>query len=113
MAKPVFIDKEAGIQRVMNNPDIYNRLLKKFSEKTSLEALRVAYAEKDQVMARVEMHTLKGVSANLSLTEMNRMAAEIEDRIKAGILDHADLSEFQACFSATVDAIQEITGHSE
>jgi HPt (histidine-containing phosphotransfer) domain-containing protein len=110
MEGSMYIDRESGMKRVMNNAALYDKLLKKFVEKTSLEALESAYASENQETAQVEIHTLKGVSANLSLSELNRLSVETEARIKNGILDQADLVSLRACLAATLDAIKEMVG---
>jgi len=83
----VYIDVAEGIKRVMNNAKLYVRLLTKFKDDKNLAELEDALAAGDLQRAQASAHTLKGLAANLSLTELYKQSLEIETQIKAGSVD--------------------------
>jgi len=84
MADVVYIDIEDGLKRVMNNTKLYAKLLTKFKDDQNIKTIETALASGDLPNAQVATHTLKGLSANLSLVELNKHVVELEVQIKAG-----------------------------
>jgi len=80
----VYINVEEGSKRVMNNIKLYVKLLNKFKEDPSLNQLNEALEKSDMTSAQGFAHTLKGLAANLSLTELYKQSVELEAQIKAG-----------------------------
>ena len=83
MADLVYINVEEGAKRVLNNTKLFAKLLGKFKEDNSINDLEVALANGDLEKAQAAAHTLKGIAANLSLTELHKHCVEIESEIKA------------------------------
>jgi len=84
MADVVYINIEDGLKRVMNNTKLYAKLLTKFKEDQNIKTIETALAAGNLQGAQVATHTLKGLSANLSITELNKHVVELEAQIKAG-----------------------------
>jgi HPt (histidine-containing phosphotransfer) domain-containing protein len=83
MADVVLINTEEGVKRVMNNTKLYARLLTKFKEDNNLKEIKNALDAGDMEKAQSTAHTLKGLAANLSLTELYKQTLELETQIKA------------------------------
>lgn len=84
-------DTDAGIQRVMNDEEFYRMLVLKFADSPEFETLEAALDRGDRKAAFGIAHSLKGASANLSLTPFYRaVAAVVEDLRKySGVVREA------------------------
>jgi HPt (histidine-containing phosphotransfer) domain-containing protein len=91
----------------MNNTKLYLRLLDKFrtGTKTSLDNLSAALGAGDYVKAETEAHTIKGVAANLSLTELYQQAMEADNQLKGGAINEGVFDALSACFAETLAAV--------
>ena len=79
-----------GIVRMMNNRNLYVRLLSKFIAADNLIGLRDAVNSGDAEKIRVEAHTLKGVAANLGLTGLSAKAAALDYAVRDGHMDQVN-----------------------
>jgi len=73
------IDAKAGLRATMNNENLYRRLLIKF--RSSQQDFRQRFVEvmkTDAESALREVHTLKGVAANLGMTELQQACFALE-----------------------------------
>ena len=105
---PVYVDFEDGKKRVMNNAKLYVKLLTKFKDGTKLDELEAAVAAADWEKAQTQAHTIKGVAANLSLTELANQSLEIENQIKAGAVAPGVMEQVKAVFSATLQEVEKV-----
>ncbi|MDR1177766.1 MAG: Hpt domain-containing protein [Spirochaetaceae bacterium] len=103
-----YIDIEEGLKRVMNNKKLYVKLLGKFRDETRLDDLLADIAGGGMEDARVKAHTLKGVSANLSLKYLFLKVQELEAQIKEGRADPALVETVKTAFSRTLDDIEKV-----
>jgi HPt (histidine-containing phosphotransfer) domain-containing protein len=102
MADVIYINEEEGKKRVMNNGKLYAKLLTKFKADTNLVDL-AAFAEAEEwEKAQIAAHTLKGIAANLSLTELFNQSLDIESQIKAKSLKNDSLEKLKTCHAETV-----------
>jgi HPt (histidine-containing phosphotransfer) domain-containing protein len=104
----VYIDEADGRKRVMNNAKLYHRLLAKFRAENNLNEIIAAINAGDYEKAQVAAHTLKGISANLSLSELYKQSLDVESQIKGRALDPGALDTLSACFTATQEAIDKV-----
>jgi HPt (histidine-containing phosphotransfer) domain-containing protein len=102
MTDVIYINEVEGKKRVMNNGKLYAKLLTKFKNDISLNDL-VAFADiQDWENAQSAIHTIKGLAANLSLTELFNQSLEVETQIKGKALKPEVLENLKACFAATL-----------
>lgn len=64
-----------ALGRFMGNEAILDRLLKKFLEDKTLSTLKKAIEDEDVDAAFTASHTMKGVAANFSFTELQAVAS--------------------------------------
>jgi len=108
MADVLYINEEEGKKRVMNNGKLYAKLLTKFKTDTNLNDL-VAFAEaQDWEKAQAAAHTIKGIAANLSLTELFNQSLDAETQLKGKSLKSESLENLKLCFSETVAVIEKV-----
>ena len=102
MADVIYIDDVEGKKRVMNNGKLYAKLLTKFKNDINLNDL-VAFTEiQDWENAQNSIHTIKGLAANLSLTELFNQSLEVESQIKGKALKQEAMENLKSCFAETL-----------
>ena len=86
------LDWKDGVARVLNQRDLYTRLLGKFIENEKDTPARVATALKN---GQAEVHSTKGAAANLGAKALAAAALELEMTIKAGADPQRVLNHFE------------------
>jgi HPt (histidine-containing phosphotransfer) domain-containing protein len=104
----VYINAEEGTKRVMNNAKLYIKLLGKFKADTNLDELVAFAGAQDWEKAQGAAHTIKGIAANLSLTELFKQSLDVETQIKGKSLNPASLESLKACFTETLAQIDKV-----
>jgi HPt (histidine-containing phosphotransfer) domain-containing protein len=107
----IYIDLNEGLKRVMSNQKLYVKLLTKFKDETRLDELLASIAGGNMETAREQAHTLKGVSANLSLQHLFLKTQELEARIKEGRVDNALVETVKTVFQDTLADIEKVIVH--
>jgi len=108
MADVVYINEEEGKKRVMNNGKLYAKLLTKFKADTSINDLFASAEAENWEKAQAAAHTLKGIAANLSLTELFNQSLDVETQIKGKSLKNGSLDKLKACFTETVVHVEKV-----
>jgi len=98
----VYIDVAEGIKRVMNNSKLYAKLLVKFKDDKNLAELDEAITAGDLIKAQASAHTLKGLAANLSFSELFKQSLELETQIKAGSVNPEQLAAVKDVYAETL-----------
>lgn len=80
--KNVGVDVDTGLKRFMNNEALYMKFLNKFLTEPTYEQLRECIQKEDYPEAFRQAHTLKGVSANLSLTLLADKVSELVELLR-------------------------------
>jgi HPt (histidine-containing phosphotransfer) domain-containing protein len=104
----VYINEEEGKKRVMNNAKLYVKLLTKFKADTSLDDLGAALDAQDWEKAQAAAHTVKGIAANLSLTELYKQSLDVETQIKGKSLKNESFASLKNCFVLTLAEIDKV-----
>ncbi|MCL1958738.1 MAG: Hpt domain-containing protein [Spirochaetes bacterium] len=108
MADVVYINVEEGTKRVMNNTKLYAKLLTKFKDDQNIKSIESFLAAGDLPNAQVATHTLKGLSANLSLTELNKQVIELEAQIKSGTVKPDQYGIVKTVYDQTVTEVDKV-----
>ena len=108
MADVVYINEEDGKKRVMNNGKLYARLLTKFKTDTNLNDLTAFAEAQDWEKAQAAAHTIKGIAANLSLTELFNQSLDVETQVKGKSLKPESLESLKTCFNETLKVLEEV-----
>jgi HPt (histidine-containing phosphotransfer) domain-containing protein len=106
----VYVNQQEGLGRVLNNAKLYVKLLHKFKTGTNYNELLETLGGGDYEKAQTQAHTIKGVAANLSLTELFKQSLELETQIKARAVDSEKVESFKACFDETLAAVDKVIG---
>ena len=86
------VDWESGVKRLMGNEQLYRKLLAKFAASYGDTA---GLNAGDRQTAHNELHTLKGVTANLSLAPLADLVLAAEQAVK-----HDDTEHENECIDA-------------
>ena len=103
-----YIDVNDALNRIGGNMDLYKRLLKRFVDGSQIEELQTAVNGDSLEDSVRQAHTLKGVSANLSLLKLKTIAADLESALKDGLDTSAMLAELMVVYDDTVKMIREL-----
>ncbi|MDR0690127.1 MAG: Hpt domain-containing protein [Spirochaetaceae bacterium] len=104
----IYVDIEEGRKRVMGNTKLYIKLLNKFKADPNLEALLAAVEKTDYEKAQGLVHTIKGIAANLSLTELYKQSVEFETQIKNREVKPGVPESFKTCFEETIKNVDKV-----
>ena len=104
----VYIDQEDGKKRVMNNTQLYAKLLGKFRDGTTLDEVFSAIEAGNYPEAQEMAHAIKGITANLSIIDLNQKIVELESQIKAKSVDPALIETVKASYAATIPEVDKV-----
>lgn len=82
-------DISDGLNRLMNNEQIYTKLLKKLPESIEKQEILPFIESGDIPTAIQNAHTIKGVTGNLSVTPLYTAYTEIVNLLRADKVDDA------------------------
>ncbi|MDF2181872.1 Hpt domain-containing protein [Neptuniibacter sp. CAU 1671] len=85
------IDVAEAMQRMLDNQSLFLRVLQGYLDEYEKQhpMIQDSLAAGDMAQARELIHSLKGISSNLSAHEASRLCLEMELGCKAGNLAHA------------------------
>jgi len=102
------VDVPDALKRIGGSMDLYKRLLAQFTGGDHIDPLEEALSTSSEEASH-QIHTLKGVAANLSLKKLSTAASELEHKIKNG-LDHSDaFAELKHIYYETSQEIAKIS----
>jgi HPt (histidine-containing phosphotransfer) domain-containing protein len=104
----VYVNFDEGVKRVMNNTKLYVKLLTKFKADTNIVELAASLAAGDMEKAQGQAHTIKGISANLSLSELLNQILELENQIKAKSVAPGQYETVKTTYDATVQEVDKV-----
>lgn len=83
------VNVKEGLERVINNRDLYIRMLKKLPPNVEKLPVLPFMEQGDYENALANAHTLKGIMGNLSVTPLYTEYTEIVNLLRAGKNDEA------------------------
>jgi len=104
----VYVNFQEGVKRLMNNANLYIKLLGKFKNDINLSEIEEAIAAGDLEKAQAVAHTVKGIAANLSLTELFNASLKLETQIKAGNPDPEQVEILKTVYETTLQEVEKV-----
>ena len=104
-----YINIKEALHRIGGSMDLYKRLLNQFTGGDHITPLEEALNSGAMDDAAHLLHTLKGVSANLSLTKLSATAGELERNIKNGLEYFDTFAELKDIYYTTEQQIAEVS----
>lgn len=103
-----YVDLEDALNRIRGNRKLYKILLQSFLNDPRIDELVGNIERGDLAAAAKDAHTIKGASANLSLTGLNEAVTVLELQLKAGGYHKESLESCLDSFGETRNAIEEL-----
>lgn len=102
-------DYKTAVARLINET-MATKFVRKFLEDPTMQMLRKAVAANNRKEAFSAAHTLKGVAANLSFTELQQAASMLTEQLRDGSSDPdaALVAQVEAAYSRVIAAIQHL-----
>ena len=102
------IDVQDAMERFMQRDDLLERFMKKFLENAAFEDLKQAAAEGDCEKMLAASHYLKGMCANLSMTELTALFTGQVARLRSGDFSGAKemMDEIRKAYGLVEEAIR-------
>jgi PAS domain S-box-containing protein len=111
------LNAEEGLKRVNNNRELYLRILKKFISNTAYfeKEMNTLLAKQKAEKIKRELHSLKGVTGNISATALYEKFTETEAAFATGIPKDAasKIEELAASVEAFRNSVMEVIGETE
>jgi HPt (histidine-containing phosphotransfer) domain-containing protein len=98
------IDYDDGVRRCGDNPDLYEKLLGMFLADDNNEEARKSLEEKDYEGLFSHAHEIKGMSGNMSITDLYRTSSNVVALLRA-----KDYDAIPAAFQEMEDTYQMVT----
>ena len=103
-----YIDQDEALSRIGGNMSLYKRLLGRFTDGNAFADLVSAVESGNFEDAAHQAHTLKGVSANLSLVKLRSLSVDIELLLKENKDCSSCLEELKQAYAVTLEKIAEL-----
>ena len=103
-----YINADDALSRIGGSVSLYKRLLGRFIDGNHYDKLEQTLQEGNMEEGALQVHSLKGVSANLSLTKISALTVQMEQLLKDGADFSACLGELKQAYSTTAEMIQEM-----
>jgi HPt (histidine-containing phosphotransfer) domain-containing protein len=103
-----YIDVDDALKRVGGNMGLLKRLLDRFITGDYFNTLETAMGSGDMEEISRQIHSLKGVSANLSLVKIREISAKMELEVKNNLDCSASFAELKQAYGVTMEKITEI-----
>jgi CheY-like chemotaxis protein len=102
-----WLDETAALKRLGGNQALYLDLLEQFAEQSggAPERIEAALAQGERASAAHEVHTIRGVAANLGALSLAQAAGRLEQALKGAAGEAAALEAFTDTCRATMAAI--------
>lgn len=109
MLKKLGVDVDGTISRFMNNSDIYYKFLSRFPDEDRITPIKDAVAQRDYEKLLQASHKLKGVSANLGMSDLSSKAERIVKKLRSNIYEgfEADTAEVETAYELICATIKE------
>jgi HPt (histidine-containing phosphotransfer) domain-containing protein len=109
-----YVNAEQGLKILGNNAKLYVRLLESFAGNGLVPEFVAAVKSGDLKLSQLKAHTVKGVSANLSLAALCKLFEELDKELKAGRMpepESPEMKEVQETYEQTLSAIKAIAAN--
>ena len=103
-----YIDMDDALSRIGGNKSLYMKLLGRFVEGNHFEELERILQSGDIEESVRQAHSIKGVSANLSLVKIRALSVELEQLLKNNNDYSSCVDELKQAFAMTVEKINEL-----
>ena len=97
-----YIDLESGLGRLRGNKKLYKRMLGMLKVSEDFAAFEAGIAAGDMQRAEAHIHSIKGMTGNLSLTALFDLSAALNAQLRDGAYSLTTLEEYRKAYTATM-----------
>ena len=104
------VNIDETLERFVGNENLYLKCLGKFINDTNYQSLKASIESNDVTASFEAAHALKGVSANLGLSDLYREVAEITEVFRAQSMDYdkANLERIDLEYQKVISTLKEL-----
>ena len=103
-----YINVTEGLARVRDNKKLYRRMLGMFLENGEFAAMEESLMQKDYAKAADAAHAIKGMTGNLSLTELFSISTRMMEELRQGVASEESYAAFKSAYGQTRIYAEEI-----
>ena len=103
-----YVNIKEALGRVRDNRKLFRRMLGMFMESGEFAALEDCLMQKDYNKAADAAHAIKGMTGNLSLTELFKASTKMMEELRQGAASEETQAAFRAAYSQTRLYVEEI-----
>ena len=103
-----YVNVKEGLARIRDNKKLYRRMLGMFMESGEFATLEDYLAQKDYAKAADSAHAIKGMTGNLSLTQLFTISTKMMEDLRQGVASEESEAAFRAAYGQTRVYVQEI-----
>jgi CheY-like chemotaxis protein len=106
------IDLDQAMKVVNNNVKLYTHLLESFSKNDIYVKFLESIEKNDVAAAESSAHALKGVSANLSLTDLHKIFSRVDETLKRGIVPkESEIAKLKQAYDEAMETIKAVVAN--
>ena len=103
-----YINVKEALGRVRDNKKLFRRMLGLFLESGEFATLEDSLMQKDYAKAADAAHAIKGITGNLSLTELFKISTRMMEELRQGVASEESQADFRAAYSQTRKYVEEV-----
>ena len=108
LSRDDYVNIKEGLGRVRDNKKLFRRMLGLFMESGEFAVLEDSLMQKDYNKAADAAHAIKGMTGNLSLTELFKISTRMMEELRQGIASEDTQTDFRAAYSQTRLYVEEV-----
>jgi len=109
----IYFDKEGAVRRLRGRESTVMAMLKMFLADDSAEKLRKSLEDNDYSSAEMHAHSIKGLSGNLSLTQLFNISEKLDAELKHGAPNEETVNNFYSVMEKTIDTVKKTLAEYE
>ena len=108
LSRDDYINVTEGLARVRDNKKLYRRMLGLFMENGEFAAMEDSLRQNDYAKAADAAHAIKGMTGNLSLTELYTISTRMMEELRQGVSSDESQAAFRVAYSQTRQYVEEV-----
>jgi len=108
LSRDDYVNVKEGLARIRDNKKLYRRMLGMFLESGEFAALEDSLMQKDYGKAADSAHAIKGMTGNLSLTELFNVSTKMMEELRQGLAPDESQAAFRAAYGMTRQYVEEV-----
>ena len=108
-----YINLDEALGRVRGNKKLYRRMLGLFLASEEFTALEEHLLQQDYAKAADVAHGIKGMTGNLSLSQLFKTSTHLMDILRQGAPDEQSLADYREAYTNTKSCVEALLQEPE